>query len=216
MSIFVFYMEIITGFFRAANPKRRMRQIFLHWLIGLTNNSCAVLSMFSMAWVDQSGFSCNVAYTVTFWLIFVITCYVIMEWHMRKTDKLLNLVPRRSYLPPPVKRRFTRETPVNFVECSASFSRIFLWDPSVSNRGFFTLQGREFKLIMLAIFIFGLLILQGFVSYYIWNATDGASCEEDFRRYYQTRRPVRGTEVDEAAGVEELGELEGDDVEREY
>lgn len=71
-----------------------------------------VMSMFAMAWVDQSGFSCNVAYTVTFWLIFVVSCYVIMELNMRKTDKQLKLVPRRTYLPPPVKRLFTREPPV--------------------------------------------------------------------------------------------------------
>lgn len=70
------------------------------------------MSMYAMAWVDQSGFSCKVAYTVTFWLIFVVLCYVIMELNMRKTDKKLKLVPRRTYLPPPVKRLFTREPPV--------------------------------------------------------------------------------------------------------
>lgn len=41
ISIFVFYMEIITGFFRVSNPKKRTRQIFTHWLIGMSNNACA-------------------------------------------------------------------------------------------------------------------------------------------------------------------------------
>jgi len=41
MSIFVFYMEIFTGFFRVADPQKRRRQIFMHWLIGMINNACA-------------------------------------------------------------------------------------------------------------------------------------------------------------------------------
>ncbi|ODN06409.1 Ferric-chelate reductase 1 [Orchesella cincta] len=156
LSIFVFYMEIITGFFRVADSKKRMRQIFMHWLIGTMNNACAVMSMFAMAFVNQSGFSCNVAYATIFWLFFVITCYSLMEVNMRKTDRSLHLVPRRTYLPPPVKRLFTKEPP-----------------------------GRNFRLGMLAVFIFGLIGIQFLVSYYIWDTvnTGGASCQEEWEAY---------------------------------
>ena len=41
MSIFVFYLEMFTGFFRVADPIKRMKQIFSHWLIGVLNNGCA-------------------------------------------------------------------------------------------------------------------------------------------------------------------------------
>ncbi|ODN06410.1 hypothetical protein Ocin01_00311 [Orchesella cincta] len=148
ISIFIFYMEIITGFFRVSDPKKRIRQIFLH-----------VLSMFAMAFVNQSGFSCNVAYTTIFWLLFVITCYVLMEMDMRKADKKLHLVPRRSYLPPPVKRLFTKEPP-----------------------------GREFRLTMLAVFIFGLVAIQFLLSYFIWETSDAISCQEEWIAYNLKRR----------------------------
>ncbi|CAL8099353.1 unnamed protein product [Orchesella dallaii] len=111
------------------------------------------MSMFAMAFVNQSGFSCNVMYTTILWLVFVVTCYTIMEIDMRKTDKQLHLVPRRTYLPPPVKRLFNREPP-----------------------------GRRFRLGMLALFIFGLITIQYFVSDFIWHSdsTGGASCQEEW------------------------------------
>ncbi|ODM99042.1 Ferric-chelate reductase 1 [Orchesella cincta] len=171
ISIFIFYMEIITGFFRVSDPKKRMRQIFMHWLIGTMNNACAVMSMFAMAFVNQSGFSCKVAYTTIFWLLFVITCYVLMELDMRKADKKLHLVPRRTYLPPPVKRLFTKEPP-----------------------------GREFRLAMLAIFIFGLMAIQFLISYFIWETSDAISCQEEWIAYDLKRRRFKPNPSSAAGG----------------
>ncbi|CAL8099344.1 unnamed protein product [Orchesella dallaii] len=117
------------------------------------------MSMFAMAFVDQSGFSCNVMYTTILWLVFIVGCYTVMELNMRKTDKLLHLVPRRTYLPPPVKRLYTKEPP-----------------------------GREFRLTMLAVFIFGLSGIQFLISYYIWDTNEGTSCQEEWNTYYLKNR----------------------------
>ncbi len=40
-SIILFYIQIVTGFFRAENVLRRMRQIFLHWALGIFNQVSA-------------------------------------------------------------------------------------------------------------------------------------------------------------------------------
>jgi len=44
--------------------------------------------------------------------------------------------------------------------------------------------GRGFRLTMLAIFIIGLIVIQYFVSFYIWDVAGGASCEEEYRSAY--------------------------------
>jgi len=40
-SIALFYVQIVTGFFRSADPIRRMRQIFAHWILGMLNQASA-------------------------------------------------------------------------------------------------------------------------------------------------------------------------------
>jgi hypothetical protein len=66
-----------------------------------------------MGFVKESGMSCNALYTTMGWVIFYILMFVIMEVHMRAVDRELELVPPRSYHPPPVKRLFGRDAPVS-------------------------------------------------------------------------------------------------------
>ena len=66
-----------------------------------------------MGFVHESGMSCNALYTSLAWFVFYAAMFVIMEVHMRAVDKQLELVPKRSYLPPPVKRLFGHDAPVS-------------------------------------------------------------------------------------------------------
>lgn len=60
--------------------------------------------------------------------------------------------------------------------------------------------------MMLGIFIFGLIIIQFFVSYYIWHVEGGASCEEEYRLFYESKKGFDyegGAEAEEGESPEE-------------
>ena len=43
-SIILFYIQIFTGFFRAKDPTKRIRQILIHWFLGIFNQVSACKS----------------------------------------------------------------------------------------------------------------------------------------------------------------------------
>ncbi|ODM90150.1 Ferric-chelate reductase 1 [Orchesella cincta] len=137
--IFLFFVQVFTGFFRVRELKKRIVNIFTHWFLGVLEYILAglcintlkiryfgmsrpypneflflnttVACMINSAFILLASMTCSGFVALIFLIIFQILFYASMEIHMRNVDKLLKLKPPRSYLPPPIMRLFHKDAP---------------------------------------------------------------------------------------------------------